>query len=116
LKGDVIPEVTDRNIAYKGKKPRRRKYSCWKIKSTIQHSYNIEDYIKDIIERINPVRSNFKKLPKKVNLMLCVWIDIYSPYESMPSIALDLKTMSFLLFIKAELDIDISLVFDPGIK
>jgi hypothetical protein len=43
--------------------------------------------------------------------MLCVWIDIYSPNESVPSLGLSVETMRFLSSINATLDVDISLLY-----
>jgi hypothetical protein len=45
--------------------------------------------------------------------MLCVWIDIYDPYESTPALVLGTKTMRFLSDIEAVFDVDLSLLIDP---
>jgi hypothetical protein len=108
-KGEIIPE----RPGYEGPRPLRRKYSCWTIKASLKkYSYNVEDHIKQIIKRISPVRDRIKSIPG-ANLMLCVWIDIYDPYESTPALVLGTKTMRFLSDIEAVFDVDLSLLIDP---
>ncbi|MBI5204398.1 MAG: DUF4279 domain-containing protein [Nitrospirae bacterium] len=117
-KGDIVPaKFVSGRVIYDKSKSIKRKYSCWTIRASLKkYSFNMEDYIKDIIKKIAPVRNKFKKLPKSVNLMLCVWIDIYSPKESAPSLGLSIETMKFLSSINATLDIDISFVLSDRLQ
>lgn len=108
-RGDTIPNIPN----YRGPKPRRRKYSCWRLRASLEkYSYHVEDYIKDIISKITPVRDKIKAIPG-ANLMLCVWIDIYHLGAGTPDIGLETDTMRFLSEIGAPLDVDISLLIDP---
>src|SRR5258706_825148 len=111
-KGDVIPE-NPMDAYYKGLRPRTRKYNCWSIEASLKHySYNMEDYVKYIIKRIFPVRNKIKAI-RGVNLMLCVFIDLY-PGASIPAIVLGPETIRFLSETEAKLASDRSLICEKG--
>jgi hypothetical protein len=94
-KGEVIPNS-----------PVKRKYSCWTIAASLKrYSYNVEDYVKDIIKKIAPVKNKIKRIPG-ANLELEIWIDLY-PEASMPGIVLSKSTLRFLADIGAEVDCDL---------
>lgn len=108
-KGDIIPDTGN----YEGPKPRRRKYSCWTVRASLkEYSYDFEDYVKDLIKKITPVRTRVKTVPA-AKLFLRGRIEIYDLRASMPSLGLNADTMRFLSDIKAELDLDIALVINP---
>lgn len=112
-KHEVIQETPADVKYYKGKRPRRQRYSGWVIKASMKdYSYDVEDYIKNIIKRISPVRNKIKKIPG-ANVMLCIWIDL-AEGGSVPSITLDVDTMRFLTDIGAQVDCDLSLFAQRG--
>jgi|ERR1043166_2822927 hypothetical protein len=107
-KGDVIPEGP-MDAYYRGPRPRRRRYSCWSIEASLrEYSYNVEDYVRNILRRISSVRSKIKKI-RGANVMLSVWIDLY-PGISMPAIVLSKHTMGLLSEIGADFDCDLALI------
>ncbi|SRR5581483_340360 len=108
-KGSVMPD----RPGYTGPKPRFWKYSCWTIRASLkEYSYELEDYVKDIIQRITPVRARIKAI-QPAKLFLRGHIEIYDLRASTPAIGLGVNEMRFLSEIGAEVDLDLALVIDP---
>ena len=92
---------------------RRRLYSCWKIRASLsEYSYDVDDYVNDIVAKISPVADKMKRI-KGANLMLCIWVTIHASGRT-PSVTFRPKVMRMLSDIGAEIDVDISVVPDEG--
>src|ERR1051326_5610854 len=61
-KGDVIPE-DHMDRYYRGPRPRKRRFSCWTIEASLtKYSYNVEDYVKNILRKISSARKKIKRI------------------------------------------------------
>jgi len=88
-----------------------RKFSCWKIRASLtKYSYDVDDYVDDIVRKILPAAAAIKRI-KNANVMLCIWITLHASGR-VPSICFHPNIMRALSDIDAEIDIDISVLPD----
>ncbi|HRJ54279.1 MAG TPA: DUF4279 domain-containing protein [Candidatus Thiothrix moscowensis] len=83
--------------------------SYWELYSPIEKSYNIEDYIDDLIGKISPILPQLEKLKSEsstMSLSVIIVIKIH-PEDSLPGLSLCHKMMRILSDNSINLVIDI---------
>lgn len=82
--------------------------SYWELYSSIEKSYNLEEYIDDLIDKIQPISPKFEGLKAEIGEISLSFVIVISthPEDSLPGLLLSHKTMCFLSENSIDLVID----------
>jgi hypothetical protein len=92
---------------YKGKIECERSYSDWLITSEYRESLDVDELMKEIIQRIQDKKVMIKECKRKFELDYVFEVIVHIEDAQTPSLFFDSSIIKFINEIEAEIDVDL---------